>query len=313
MKTIILIICTITCFLHASVIPGVEPPDPPVNNHDDLIALTKLKFIGTPKEIEHHMANPPSTAKIAWVKPEYKKEVITFLRAEIKTNKEYESAIYRALVGLGDENSIEEVIQKMKAKDRQAEYDFFDNINRENIKFVVPLIYEGDASANKFGQPFWMHAASKLLASIVVDNDKISKDVNHWAYKISLDVGIKYKRDEHLRWLVLQWWEHNRIAILAKNYEEVKWLPTFKGKLDYADGEFKNDPDYLVYDNKYRNDILPISAKADLTFPEKKNGIPSPASSATNATDSSHSKTIILLGIISAILSAIFLMQRKAS
>jgi|GEM_PF-4942919 len=113
-------------------------------------------------------------------------------------------------------------------------------------------------------------------------------------------------------WLVQQWWEHNKDAILAEKFSEATWVPTYKGVPDVYSEDYRNEPEYRTYTTSTRNDILPVPKHASIVSAIKVAPAVTQAPSSVAPTQKNDSIFIFLsLGLL-AILAVACVWFKKA-
>jgi hypothetical protein len=261
MKTIAL------CLLLIASLRRPEVPDPPINNHEELIARIETKFIGN-LERGRDQFIPPKLAKIDWVTPEYRPVVIDYLKKKSEA-PEYLDRARRVLIALGDDETILAVASEF-AQDRLNDKSIlWQNLNGSSIKYMIPIIYDGSEARKNIGSGDIIKIQSPRREGITYALTIISAsglfNPNTYSWAAGMEYEIQDTDDDpHIMWLFQQWWEHNKNAIMAKKYSEATWLPLYKGKVDKFSSTFRNEPEYRTYTKEFRNDILPIPKHASI-------------------------------------------------
>lgn len=279
--------------------------DPPIKTHDDLMVRIEQKFIGFRSPLYGWM-EPPKMAVVDWVTPEYKPFAIDYLKVKAKDPKYLERA-QRALIALNDEETLVEAIKHFSDGTLEPPSILSQNIKGDKIKYLIPVIYEGSEVPRRsdIGGPVSPRYHAMEVALLLIRFSGLFHDpVDHWGFRLHTEI-VNFGADPHIMWLFQQWWEHNKVAILAEKYSEATWLPTFKGEPDDFNESVRNDPDYRNYTAATRNDILPIPKHASIVPEIKAAPSVTKAAPAVAPTQENDSLFILLsLGFLIILASA---------
>ncbi len=122
--------------------PVPQPPDPPITNHDELIQRIEEKYIGNDKLIKMGAGGPFKKAVVDWVTPEYRPFVVEYLKNKAK-DPHYLERSQRVLIALNDEESVINAVNQFNDGTLISDSILWQNIKIENLKFLIPVIYNG--------------------------------------------------------------------------------------------------------------------------------------------------------------------------
>ncbi len=270
--------------------PILELPDPPITNHEQLIARIEKKFIGNDRAIALGGAGPSNAPKTDWITPEYRPIVINYLKNKARDPKYFDRSL-RVLVALNDEETMKDVLRQYNDGTLIDDTILMMNLDAQKIKDLVPIIYSGSDTPRKVWNSVILKSPRICGVNSILDlmrwSPQFDDKTNQWASRLRGNI-INYDNlhqdnldEAHTMWLFQQWWEHNKAAMLEGRYSEAKWLPMYKGEPDCYYGRQREQPEYLIYSSTTRNDILPIPKTADIQLPSHPAAAPSHANSST--------------------------------
>lgn len=304
----------ILILLFASSASYIEPVEPPINTHEELIARIEKAFIGDDAPF-HKKGKPPSGAIVGWVTPEFRPLVIDYLKTKAQ-KPEYFERTQRALIALDDEATLIAAIDGFSkgtyASDIKYSHSILaQNISPRGIKFLVPMIYEGYGKPRDFEiHDTWspQREAIKYFLERLTYYKLMPDRVAMWASALGnriQDTGD----DPHILWLFQQWWEHNKEAVLAERFAEATWIPLYKGKPDVFDPKMRDESEYRSYTSATRNDIVKIPKRADISSIRPR--APKDRESTSPQADSEPKQQgfSVMIGMIIAILTVVILVM----
>jgi hypothetical protein len=244
-------------------------PEEPIKSHEDLVARIEKKYLRGPDPIGFD--EPTSKADVNWVTPDIKPEVIKYLRNKAE-DPDFTLRAQRPLFALYDEETVLHVIKQFENGDLDSLQILQANLNRQNLKYLIPLIYQGSSTPRDVGFGL-MQSPKRQAIGLFLDNIGLWNGFNgpsiNWAMGMKFSMQ-KIGDDPHIMWLFQQWWEHNREAVLSDRFSEATWVPLYKGKPDVFDIRVRNEPEYRNYSSGLRNDILEIPKEASIVLQKRE-------------------------------------------
>lgn len=166
-----------------SVGPVLQPPDPPITNHEQLIERIEQKYIENDKLIAMGAGGPFKRAVVDWVTPEYRPVVIEYLKEKAKDPKYLERA-QRVLIALDDDETVSHAIHQFNDGSLNPASILCQNLKVDRIKDLIPIVSEGSETPRtvdigKLRSPRY-HAIDFSL-SLIEGSGMFSHEEREWA------------------------------------------------------------------------------------------------------------------------------------
>lgn len=189
-------------------------------------------------QFEEIVFNPDDAKRNeSWGTPAERQEMIRRLRVRLNdTDYHTRSVAQRGLLILDDEPSIARMMPGYRAGEVDVSADFALYARGAALPYVVAEIERGstkwEASGAHFA-PLKIRATATTLRCIQNTKDFPSES-RAWATDTSEKLGLYSTRvHEQATAQVLQWWEHNRVAVEGKDYAKATWIPRERISLDF--------------------------------------------------------------------------------
>ena len=172
--------------------------------------------------------------------PTDRNQVILDMRAMLdNTDFQNREEAFHALFIINDENTIKRVAAMYHGSNGTDSYQASRIIKSYGHEAMIPyLIPDVVSDHGKKFQGAWplvdlSYTSTYIAIGIIADSSQFSAETKAWANGLRKYL-IRYRRDAiaKVKQQVQDWWDHNKVAIVAKQYDKATWLSKERLKIE---------------------------------------------------------------------------------
>jgi len=213
---------------------------------------------------------------LSWITSEQRKILIQQARNDLNSPIEsVKTSAKDQLTTLDDEAMLQQLANESKAGNGLSEYILLNYGNEIALKYLTDAIYNGSSKASGEGDVMGiseMDAAVLGAFRIIIRSKSFPEETRKWAKKIEYRARttmIGLGSDGSAVKSIRLWWEHNKEAVLSRQYAKATWLPS-------ASEQVSDNPIVIKANSSHRSDPLnPASASVLPPRPSTNPSLPS--------------------------------------
>lgn len=216
-------------------------PQPPINTVEDL-----------PRYLERIvLTEGQSSIRLSWLPPGFGPAAIQYLAVRVNDPEPRIQLLAKtALVGLGHQQTIENVLAEYEREDETASEILRTTTGSVELsKLLIPIFNSSSINSRKNHDDQYRASVKYKLAYCIIRyinaSDVFPKKTLNWAGLLACAMELDEENPNfHPVWLLQQFLENNKDSITSGDYSKAAWLPMFEGEVDKFSCEWQSLPKY---------------------------------------------------------------------